>query len=103
MHQGLAALHAMHSQRARTHYLAMLAETYGRDRQAKEGLSVLAEALTVAHKNGEEYYEAELYRLRAHCCCNRLSQMRPRRKPASSRLWPLPAASRPNPGSYAPP
>jgi predicted ATPase len=64
IHQGLAALHAMHSQRARTHYLAMLAETYGRGRQAKEGLSVLAEALTVAHKNGEEYYEAELYRLR---------------------------------------
>src|SRR4029434_5389047 len=29
--------------------------------------------------------------------------MRPRQKPASSRPWPLPATSRPNPGSCGPP
>jgi predicted ATPase len=32
-------------------------------RQTEAGLAVLAEALTVAHDNGERHYEAELYRL----------------------------------------
>ena len=32
--------------------------------QAEEGLTVLDEALTAAHKTGMRYYEAELYRLR---------------------------------------
>jgi predicted ATPase len=33
-------------------------------RQPEAGLAVLAEALTVAHANGEHHYEAELYRLK---------------------------------------
>jgi predicted ATPase len=32
--------------------------------QAEEGLTALAEALTVVHKSGERFYEAELYRLK---------------------------------------
>jgi predicted ATPase len=64
MRQGLAALQAINAQRARTYYLALLAETYGRGNEVEEGLGVLAAALTVAHKNGEGYYEAELYRLK---------------------------------------
>jgi len=32
--------------------------------QAEEGLTALAEALTVADKTGERFYEAELYRLK---------------------------------------
>jgi predicted ATPase len=32
--------------------------------QPEEGLNVLAEALTTVDKNGERYYEAELYRLK---------------------------------------
>jgi predicted ATPase len=32
--------------------------------QNEEGLLILDEALEVAHRNGERYYEAELYRLK---------------------------------------
>jgi predicted ATPase len=41
----------------------LLAEAYGKARQAEGGLAVLAEALTVVDKTGERFYEAELYRL----------------------------------------
>jgi adenylate cyclase len=64
MRQGLAALQAINSQRARTYYLALLAEAYGRGNEVEEGLSVLAEALTVVDKTAERYWEAELYRLK---------------------------------------
>jgi len=47
-----------------SYYLALLAEAYGKVRQAEEGLSALAEALSQVDKTGERYYEAELYRLR---------------------------------------
>ncbi|MCH7513238.1 MAG: hypothetical protein IH947_04740, partial [Bacteroidetes bacterium] len=47
-----------------TYYLALLAEVYGKDGQVEEGLTVLAEALAVAHKNEELVWEAELYRLK---------------------------------------
>jgi len=44
--------------------LALLAAAHGKMRQTEAGLAVLAEALTVAHENGEHHYEAELYRLK---------------------------------------
>jgi class 3 adenylate cyclase/DNA-binding winged helix-turn-helix (wHTH) protein/predicted ATPase len=44
--------------------LAILAQAYGRTKQAKEGLRVLGEALERAHNNAESFYEAELYRLK---------------------------------------
>jgi predicted ATPase len=64
MRQGLAALQASNSQRARTYYLALLAEVYGRGNEVEEGLNVLAEARTVVDKTGERYWEAELRRLK---------------------------------------
>jgi predicted ATPase len=48
----------------RPHFLALLAEAYGKARQAEEGLTVLAEALAAVNKTGERYYEAELHRLK---------------------------------------
>src|SRR5262249_5917939 len=42
----------------------LLAELYGKAGQGEEGLSLLAEALTLVHKTGERFYEAELYRLK---------------------------------------
>jgi predicted ATPase len=62
--QGLEASRATGTEVGRPHFLALLAEAYGKEGQAKEGLSVLAEALDLADKNGERYYEAELYRLK---------------------------------------
>jgi pentatricopeptide repeat protein len=44
--------------------LALLAEAYVKAGRIEEGLSVLDEALTMVNKNGERWWEAELYRLK---------------------------------------
>jgi predicted ATPase len=62
--QGLADYWATGAELATPYYLALLAETYGRDGQAGEGLKVLSEALVIADKNDEHFYDAELYRLK---------------------------------------
>ena len=64
MREGLAALQATNTELVRPHFLALLAEALGNAGQAAEGLRVLEEALAMAHRNGEGYYEAELYRLK---------------------------------------
>jgi predicted ATPase len=40
-----------------------LADACGKDGQAGEGLSLLAEALAIVRRTGERWWEAELYRL----------------------------------------
>jgi predicted ATPase len=62
--EGLAAQRAIGSEFVLPYYLALLAEAHGKTGQTEEGLTVLTEALTIAHKTGERWYEAELYRLR---------------------------------------
>ena len=63
--QGLTAFSAMGAELyTRGHFLALLAEAYGRTGQQEEALNVLAEALAVVDKTGERYYEAEIYRLK---------------------------------------
>ena len=62
--QGLATCQAIGAGVFQSYYLALLAEAYGKAGQAEEGLATLAEALTVVDKNGERFYEAELYRLK---------------------------------------
>ena len=42
----------------------MLAEGYGKIGQPEEGLDLLAEALDIAKRIEERFYEAELYRLK---------------------------------------
>ncbi len=46
------------------HFLALLAQVYGKTGRAMEGLTLLAEALATANKNEERYYEPELHRLK---------------------------------------
>jgi TOMM system kinase/cyclase fusion protein len=60
--QGLAALRATGAALRLPYYFALLAEACGQTGQAVEGLALLAEAL--AHKTGETWMEAELYRLK---------------------------------------
>ena len=62
--QGLAGLRATGAEVFTPYYLALLAETYGRDGQAGEGLTVVGEALAIVDKNEERWWEAELYRLK---------------------------------------
>jgi class 3 adenylate cyclase/predicted ATPase len=64
IHQGLAATRASGAELFRPYHLALLAEAYGKTGQAEEGLTALAEALTVVDKSGERNFEAELYRLK---------------------------------------
>ena len=64
MLQGLEALQATGAVLRRPYYLAVLAEVYGRQQQAKEGLTLLTAALEIVHKSAERIHEAELYRLK---------------------------------------
>jgi predicted ATPase len=43
---------------------AMLAEAYRKAKQPQDGLAVITEALEATQKNGEAWYDAELYRLK---------------------------------------
>jgi predicted ATPase len=64
MEQGVAAFRDMGTEVGQPHRLGLLAEAYGRVGQIEEGLTVLAEALAMADKNGERNREVELYRLK---------------------------------------
>jgi predicted ATPase len=62
--QGLAASQGVGAETLRPHWLAMLAEAYGQAGQPEAGLTVLAEALTLAATTEARWWEAELFRLR---------------------------------------
>jgi len=64
LQQGLAAFRAAAGDLDRPRCLAHLAEAYGQVGQIEAGLTTLAEALATAHKTGDRYWEAELYRLK---------------------------------------
>jgi predicted ATPase len=63
MQKGLAEAWAAATEICAPYWLALLAETYGKREQAEEGLATLAEASAMVRRNGEQWYEAELYRL----------------------------------------
>jgi predicted ATPase len=62
--EGLAVWRGTGAEISVSHFLALLAESYGKTGQTEEALSAVVEALAVVDKTGERYYEAELYRLR---------------------------------------
>ena len=64
LRQGLTAWLATGAAGTQAYFLGLLAEAYGTMGQAKEGLSVLTEALAAAHNSREGYYEAQLHRLK---------------------------------------
>jgi len=64
MRRGLTTWLATGAEIMRPYYLALLAEAYGKLGQAKEGRTLLAEALAAAHQTGERWWEPELHRLR---------------------------------------
>jgi predicted ATPase len=63
MQEGLAKAWAAATEVCAPYWLALLAETYGKRGQSEEGLATLAEALAMVRRTGEQWYEAELYRL----------------------------------------
>jgi predicted ATPase len=62
--QGLVAHQMPGSELLRPHFLGLLAEALLKARKVGEGLHVLDEALAMVVRNGERYYQAELYRLK---------------------------------------
>jgi predicted ATPase len=64
MREGIEAAMATGSGWFRPYFLALLAEAHEKTGSLAEGLNALAEALALADKTGERYYEAELYRLK---------------------------------------
>ncbi len=73
--QGLRAHRATGAELWRPHFLALLADAYGKAGQAEAGLKTLAEALAVVDRTQERVYEAELYRLKGT-----LTLLQPRRE-----------------------
>jgi class 3 adenylate cyclase len=61
---GLATWFRMGVELGQPLLLAHLAEAYGRASQPEEGLRVISDALAIAHKTSERYYEGELLRLK---------------------------------------
>ena len=70
--EGLAARQAMGAGYARSYFLGLLAEAYGKDGQADEGLRVVDEALAVVKRTEEHFYEAELHRLKGELALEKL-------------------------------
>jgi len=63
MRRGLTVCRTTGAELVRPYLLALVAEAYAREGQNREGLRVVDEAFTVGRKTGEQWYEAELYRL----------------------------------------
>jgi predicted ATPase len=64
MRQGMAAWRATGAEVDRSYFLALLAEEYSKVDQTEEALSMVAEALSLVHRSGDCYWEAELHRLK---------------------------------------
>src|SRR5262249_16522299 len=75
MREGLTAFRSMGADVNRPHWLALLAEAYGKGAQVDDGLTVLAEALATVSKAGGHFYEAELYRLKGVLLCQTAPDM----------------------------
>ena len=94
--QGMDTWRAAGTELRRSYYLALLAEAYGEVGQTEEGLRALAEALTVADKTGERFYEAELYRLKGELMLQEASQ-KSKGKSQKSKVETNPQLLAPNP------
>jgi DNA-binding winged helix-turn-helix (wHTH) protein/predicted ATPase len=64
INHGLAALATISTDLVRPQFLGLLAEALQRVGRFDEALEALREALALAERGGERYYEAELYRLK---------------------------------------
>jgi adenylate cyclase len=64
MSEGLENLRGMNSEAQFPHFLALFADQLAKGDKPREALAVMDDALELTQKNGEHYWDAELYRLR---------------------------------------
>jgi DNA-binding winged helix-turn-helix (wHTH) protein/predicted ATPase len=64
MQRGLAEHKAGGASTHRQWFLALLAETHGKEGRPEEGLALLADAFSLVNNNEERWWEAELHRLK---------------------------------------
>jgi predicted ATPase len=64
MRRGLAALRATGAECLLPYYLALLAALHDQAGLAQEGLNLLSEAQAAVDRNGERWWQAEIYRLK---------------------------------------
>jgi predicted ATPase len=69
--QGMDAVRITGAELSLLYVLAQLAEAYGKLGRVDEGLSLLDEALALADRTGERWYDAELHRLRGELTLER--------------------------------
>ena len=62
--ESLASLRTTGAMIWMTGLLAMLGEVFGLAGRCAEGLAVITEALALVERNGERYYEAEIWRIK---------------------------------------
>ena len=98
MRQEMATDHAVGAGMFHSYYLVLLAEAYGKTGQTEDGLGTLTEALTVVDKNGERFYEAELYRIKGELT---LQEARQKSKGKSQKSKSTPRPLTPDPQAEA--
>jgi len=69
---GLAQYRATGSQLFLPFFLGFLAEAYGRQEKTEEGLKVVAEALSLTETNFDQFWAAEVYRLKGELTLQKL-------------------------------
>ena len=72
--QGMMDYRATGAKVGRPYFLALLADVHGITGQPAAGLTVLAEALTLAETTGERWYDPELYRLKGELLLQQSSE-----------------------------
>ncbi|WP_089935493.1 AAA family ATPase [Candidatus Entotheonella palauensis] len=61
MSESLAAIRQTGGEVSRPSHLALLAQAYGKAEQAEKGLALITEAQALMDKNGQRFYDAEVY------------------------------------------
>ena len=101
MRDGLATKRATGAEIMVPYYLGLLAEAHTRINRTTEALNLLREALELAERTDERWYEAELYRLRGEVLLAKgdadgaepwISRALTKAQVQSAKLWELRAA-----------
>jgi tetratricopeptide (TPR) repeat protein len=78
--ESVAALRTGGWQLQLTAFLAALGDGYGKVHRVADGLAAVAEGLVVSEKNGDRWFDAELYRVRGELLCKQNAHAEPNGK-----------------------